>query len=132
MDVTQLQPVVTIDDFTRQHIRWLFAMLPVIYAALAGALIRLLLVRGEPFWMRSQNAAAGLLIALTLAEITANLLTAGNYTAGYAVIYGMVGRELFVTLYDFTNENIKPLLMAAMRHFFPFLFKKKEDDHDSV
>lgn len=131
MDVAQLQPVVTIDDFTREHIRWLFAMLPVIYAALAGALIRLLLIRGEPFWVRSQNAAAGLLIALILSGSTAQFLTGGDYVAGYAAIYGMVGREIFAALYDFSNENIKPLLMSALRHFFPFLFKdQKEDGHD--
>lgn len=130
MDVIQIQQALTLDDFAREHMRWLLTMLPVIYAALAGALIRLLLIRGEPFWMRSQNTVAGLLIALTLADITANLLTAGDYVAGYAVIYGMVGRELFVMLYDVANENIKPFLISTLKHFFPFL-STKEDDRDS-
>ena len=49
MDVTQIQQVVTIDDFVREHMRWLFTMLPIIWAAAAGAFVRLLLIRAEPF-----------------------------------------------------------------------------------
>ena len=120
MDVTQIQ-ILTIDDVMREHLQWLLISLPVIWAAAGGACIRLLLIRAEPFWMRSQNATAGLLLAVMLSDIT-------------AVIYGMVGRELFVTFYEFINDNVRPLLMAALRHFFPFLFKYKStneaDNHD--
>lgn len=133
MDVTQIQ-VLTIDDVMSSHLQWLLITLPVIWAAAGGACIRLLLVRAEPFWMRSQNATAGVLLAVMLSDITAKLLTGGNYATGYAIIYGMVGRELFVTFYDFVNDNVRPLLMAALRHFFPFLFKDKPaneaDNHD--
>lgn len=133
MDVTQIQQVVTIDDFVREHMRWLFTMLPIIWAAAAGAFVRLLLIRAEPFWMRSQNAMAGLLLAVTLADITANLLTNGSYATGYAVIYGMVGRELFVTMHDFVHDKAAPLLMSAMRHYLPFLFTEDdEDNHDNT
>ena len=124
MDVTQIQ-ILTIDDAVREHLQWLLISLPIIWAAAGGACIRLLLIRAEPFWMRSQNATAGLLLAVMLSDITAKLLTGGNYATGYAVIYGMVGRELFVTFYEFINDNVRPLLMAALRHFFPFLFKYK-------
>lgn len=124
MDVTQIQ-ILTIDDVMREHLQWLLISLPIIWAAAGGACIRLLLIRAEPFWMRSQNATAGLLLAVMLSDITAKLLTGGNYATGYAVIYGMVGRELFVTFYEFINDNVRPLLMAALRHFFPFLFKYK-------
>lgn len=127
MDVTQIQ-VITIDDVMREHMTWLIATLPIIYAAIAGAGIRLLLVRAEPFWMRTQNAAAGILLALTLAETTATLFTNGNYGTGYAVVYGMVGRELFITIYEFVHDKATPVLMAAMRHYFPFLFTKDDED----
>lgn len=134
MDVNQIQHVVSFDDVRREHLTWLLATLPIIYAAVAGAFIRLLLVRKEPFWMRSQNAAAGVLLAITLAETTAMLFTNGNYGSGYAVVYGMVGRELFVTMYDFVHDRAAPVLMAAMRHYFPFLFTKtdNEDNHDNT
>lgn len=132
MDVNQLHAI-TIDDVIREHMTWLIATLPIIYAAIAGAFIRLLLVRAEPFWMRTQNAAAGVLLAITLAETTATLFTNGNYGSGYAVVYGMVGRELFVTMYDFIHDKAAPVLMAAMRHYFPFLFTKDdEDNHDNT
>lgn len=133
MDVTPIQ-VLTIDDVMSNHLQWLLITLPVIWAAAGGACIRLLLIRTESFWMRSQNATAGVLLAVMLSDITAKLLTGGNYATGYAIIYGMVGRELFVTFYDFVNDNVRPLLMSALRHFFPFLFKdkpaKEADNHD--
>lgn len=131
MDVTQI-PQVTIDDVMREHMTWLLAALPIIWAAIAGAGIRLLLVRAEPFWMRTQNAAAGVLLAITLAETTATLFTRGNYASGYAVVYGMVGRELFVIMHDFIQEKAAPVLMSALRHYFPFLFKDREDNHDNT
>ena len=132
MDVNQIQ-VITIDDVMREHMTWLIATLPIIYAAIAGAGIRLLLVRAEPFWMRTQNAAAGVLLALTLAETTATLFTNGSYGSGYAVVYGMVGRELFITLYDFVHDKAAPVMMSALRHYFPFLFTKDdEDNHDNT
>ena len=87
----------------------------------------------EPFWMRTQNAAAGVLLAITLAETTAMLFTNGNYGSGYAVVYGMVGRELFVTMYEFIHYRAAPVLLSAMRHYFPFLFTKdNEDNHDNT
>lgn len=133
MDVTQIQ-VLTLDDVLSQHLQWLLITLPVMWAAAGGACIRLLLIRAEPFWMRSQNATAGVLLAVMLSDLTAKLLTGGNYATGYAVIYGMVGRELFVTFYDFVNDNVRPLLMVFLRHFLPFLFKDKPaneaDNHD--
>lgn len=132
MDVNQIQ-VITIDDVMREHMTWLIATLPIIYAAIAGAGIRLLLVRAEPFWMRTQNAAAGVLLALTLADTTAALFTNGNYGTGYAVVYGMVGRELFITLYDFVHDKAAPVMMSALAHYFPFLFTKDdEDNHDNT
>lgn len=136
MDLTQLSQAITIDDVVREHMQWLMLTLPIIYAAAAGAGIRLLLVRAEPFWMRSQNAAAGLLLAITLASTTAQLLTNGNYASGYAVVYGMVGRELFIAFYDFVNDKAAPVFLAALRHYFPFLFKithhTEEDDRDNT
>ncbi|MDV2859121.1 hypothetical protein R0I52_00145 [Psychrobacter sp. CAM01] len=133
MDVNQIQHVVSFDDVIREHMTWLLATLPIIYAAIAGAGIRLLLVRAEPFWMRTQNAAAGVLLAITLAETTAMLFTNGNYGSGYAVVYGMVGRELFVTMYEFIHDRAAPVLLSAMRHYFPFLFTKdNEDNHDNT
>ncbi len=133
MDVIPIEHVVTIDDFLREHMYWLLAALPIIWGSVAGAVVRLLLIRSEPFWMRAQNGAAGILIALTLSETTAVLLTDGKYAHGYAVIYGMVGRELFVTLFNFVQDRATPFLLSTLKHFFPFAFKdeKLEDDHDN-
>lgn len=132
MDLTQIQ-LLTLDDIMREHTQWLYVTLPIIWAALAGALIRLLLVRSEPFWMRSQNAVAGLLLAITLAETTAHAFTGGNYTSGYAVVYGMVGRELFVTMHEFISEKATPVLFSVLNYFFPFLFNdtnEEDNKHD--
>lgn len=129
MDVTQLPPLITFDEVMTNHVQWLLMTIPIIWAAIAGAGIRLLLIRAEPFWMRSQNATAGILLAVTLSNMTAHLLTNGNYVTGYAVVYGMVGRELFLTFYDFMNDKAAPVFMATLRYFFPFAFKD-EDNHD--
>lgn len=137
MDLTHLNDVINIDDVLRIHVTWLFATLPIIWSALAGAFVRLLLVQNEPLRFRAQNAAAGMLLAATLTDMTTELLSGGDYATGYAVMYGMLGREIFITVYDFAQSKARPFLLAVVLYIFPFLkpvleAKKEKDNHDDL
>lgn len=134
MDINDLNNLLSVEQVIENHIQWLFVMLPVIWASLAGACLRILLLLHEPLLLRIQNAFAGMLLAVVLSDTTAQILSSGNYMIGYAVLYGIVGRELVITLYDFFNDTARPFLLALMIYLFPFLkpVVAEEDNHDDI
>lgn len=86
------------EQLITQHWLWLSSHIHLIWLSLIGGAVRMLLVSNEPLSKRLQNAIAGCLLGISLTNVTADLLTAGRYSHGYAVMYGLVGRELVVIL----------------------------------
>lgn len=135
MDINTLNDVLIFDDVIGNHVQWLLLMLPVIWAALAGAFVRILILLQEPLLLRAQNALAGLILAITLSDTTAQILSNGSYSVGYAVMYGMVGRELVASFYDFIKDTARPFLIALAIYLFPFLkpvVVAEEDNQDDT
>lgn len=100
----------TFDEILTEHLHWLIVNLPVIYGAIAGALLRLLMIRNEPFWVRTQNALGGMILAMVLAPMTAEHLSGGKFAVGYALAYGLVARELILPAIAVINKRLVPLL----------------------
>lgn len=97
------------DEVIAIHQQWLAGHLTLVYSATAGALLRFLLVQKEPVLSRLQNALAGIILALVLAPVTAEYLSESKYEMGYALFYGVVARELVVSLIDTVQEYVVPL-----------------------
>lgn len=109
----------TSDELLQQHWQWLIANLPVIYGAVAGALLRLLLIRNEPLLARCQNALGGIVFALVFAPLAADYLSKGKFVVGYAMAFGLVCRELILPALTVLNDRIIPLLNHYFDKFFP-------------
>lgn len=119
----------TIDELIQSHLAWIIAHLAVMYCALAGALVRLLLVRHEPLLLRLQNCLAGVILALVLAPITAAYFNQGAYAEGYAIFYGIVARELVVSFVDTVNDKAIPLYNQLI-DALPFTNSNKSQHKD--
>lgn len=109
----------TAEQLITQHWQWLTDHIHLIWLSLIGGAVRLLLVSHEPLSKRLQNAAAGCLLGITLTDVTADLLTGGRFGHGYAVLYGLVGRELVLILRQLLTRDayrlIRQLISATAR-----------------
>lgn len=114
-------------SLAQQHADWLLLNIGMAYSAMAGAATRLLLVRGEPFFIRLQNSIAGIILALVLAPATATYFNQMNYVNGYAFIFGIVARELVVSFVETVNDHAIPLYHRLI-DAIPFLSNKNKDD----
>lgn len=123
-----------------QHTTWLIAHVGLIWMALGGAALRVLLVLGEPLHRRIQNGVAGMILAILLSDITASMFTQGKYTGAYAVIYGLVARELVMAVVQFANRRAYPILNRVVDFFMRLRLRiipedkpspQPEEDHPS-
>ena len=121
-----------IDELGNQHLHWLIANLPVIYGAIAGALLRLLMIRNEPLLARAQNAISGIVFALVLAPLAADYLSHGKFAVGYAMAFGLVCRELILPALSVLNNRIIPLFNHYIDKFFPTMNTKEQEQNDDL
>ena len=121
-----------IDELGNQHLHWLIANLPVIYGAIAGALLRLLMIRNEPLLARAQNAISGIVFSLVLAPLAADYLSNGKFSVGYAMAFGLVCRELILPALSVLNNRIIPLCNPYVDKFFPTMNAKEQEQSDDL
>lgn len=121
-----------IDELGNQHLYWLIANLPVIYGAIAGALLRLLMIRNEPLLARAQNAISGIVFSLVLAPLAADYLSNGKFAVGYAMAFGLVCRELILPALSVLNNRIIPLFNHYIDKFFPTMNAKEQEQSDDL
>lgn len=121
-----------IDELGNQHLHWLIANLPVIYGAIAGALLRLLMIRNEPLLARAQNAISGIVFSLVLAPLAADYLSNGKFYVGYAMAFGLVCRELILPALSVLNNRIIPLFNNYVDKFFPTMNTKEQEQSDDL
>ena len=50
MDLNTLNDVLIFDEVVGNHVQWLLLMLPVIWGALAGAFVRILILLQDLWW----------------------------------------------------------------------------------
>jgi hypothetical protein len=105
------------DDLINQHLFWLIGHVGLIWMALGGAALRILLVLNEPLHRRIQNGIAGMILALMLSDLTATAFSKGQYAGAYAVIYGLVARELVMAVVKFASHRAYPLLNRMVDFF---------------
>ncbi|OBX79127.1 hypothetical protein [Faucicola atlantae] len=112
------------NELLNQHLSWLITNLPIIYGAVAGAMLRLLLIRNEPILARCQNALSGIVFALVFAPLAADYLSHGKFSVGYAMAFGLVCRELILPALNVLNDRIVPLF----NHYIDKLVPTADDD----
>ena len=119
------------DQVIAQHSEWLVAHVGLIWMALGGAALRVLLVLNEPLPRRIGNGVAGMIMALMLSDVTAAVLTEGKYSAAYAVIYGLVAHELVMAVVKFANQHAYPLLHRSVEFFMRLRLRLVPEDKPS-
>ncbi|MEY2863126.1 MAG: hypothetical protein RLY58_833 [Pseudomonadota bacterium] len=119
------------DTLINQHLHWLVTHIGLIWMALGGAALRILLVLNEPLHRRIQNGIAGMILALMLSDLTANAFSKGQYAGAYAVIYGLVARELVMAFIKFTNRQAYPILNRLVDFFLRIRLRLIPDDPHS-
>ncbi|MEC7119619.1 MAG: hypothetical protein VXW65_06940 [Pseudomonadota bacterium] len=119
------------DQLITQHTEWLVAHVGLIWMALGGAALRVLLVLHEPLPRRLGNGVAGMIMALMLSDMTAAALTDGKYTEAYAVIYGLVAHELVMAVVKFTHQHAYPLLHRSVDFFMRLRLRLIPEDKPS-